>query len=106
MALANFMRLSLPKAVHADMGGAAPQEIRVRSGRDDKGNLGARPYHFVAGTVTHVLEHLSLTFVIPTGAKRSGGTCGFLLPSCAFLLGHPPIGELKPSSPPVQRLSM
>jgi hypothetical protein len=29
MALANFMRLSLMKAAHADLGGAAWQEIRV-----------------------------------------------------------------------------
>jgi hypothetical protein len=37
VALANFMRLSLRKAAHADLSTAAQQEIRVRSGRDDKG---------------------------------------------------------------------
>jgi hypothetical protein len=31
VALANFMRLSLRKAAHAVIGGAAKQEIRVRS---------------------------------------------------------------------------
>jgi hypothetical protein len=36
VALANFMRLSLLKAAHADVSSAAWQEIRVRSGRDDK----------------------------------------------------------------------
>jgi len=36
MALANFMRLSLRKAAHAAMSRIAWQEIRVRSGRDDK----------------------------------------------------------------------
>jgi hypothetical protein len=37
MALASFMRLSLRKAAHAFLSKAALQEIRVRSGRDDKG---------------------------------------------------------------------
>jgi hypothetical protein len=37
VALAIFMRLSLTKAAHAAMSRAAWQEIRVRSGRDDKG---------------------------------------------------------------------
>jgi hypothetical protein len=46
----------------------ADPSTSLRSGRDDKGNLGARPYRFVAGMVIHVLEHVSLTFVIPTGA--------------------------------------
>jgi hypothetical protein len=36
VALANIMRLSLMKAAHVVMSGAAKQEIRVRSGRDDK----------------------------------------------------------------------
>jgi hypothetical protein len=35
VALANFMRLSLLKGAHAALSGAAWQEIRVRSGRDD-----------------------------------------------------------------------
>jgi hypothetical protein len=43
MALANFMRLSLLKAAHAFVSSAGWQEIRVRSGRDDK---------FVAGKLT------------------------------------------------------
>jgi hypothetical protein len=34
--LASFMRLSLRKAAHAAMSSAAWQEIRVRSGRDDR----------------------------------------------------------------------
>jgi hypothetical protein len=34
---ASFMRLSLRKAAHAVLSKAAQQEIRVRSGRDDKG---------------------------------------------------------------------
>jgi len=37
VALANFMPLSLRKAAHEDLSTAAQQEIRVRSGRDDKG---------------------------------------------------------------------
>jgi hypothetical protein len=37
MALANFMRLSLRKAAYVALSGAAKQEIRVRFGRDDKG---------------------------------------------------------------------
>jgi hypothetical protein len=36
VALAIFMRLSLTKAAHVAMSSAAWQEIRVRSGRDDK----------------------------------------------------------------------
>jgi hypothetical protein len=36
VALANFMRLSLMKAAHVVASSAAWQEIRVRSGRDDK----------------------------------------------------------------------
>jgi hypothetical protein len=35
VALTIFMRLSLTKAAHVAMSGAAWQEIRVRSGRDD-----------------------------------------------------------------------
>jgi hypothetical protein len=36
VALAIFMRFSLTKAAHVAMSSAARQEIRVRSGRDDK----------------------------------------------------------------------
>src|ERR1700747_2791799 len=36
VALANLMRLSLTKAAHVAMSSSARQEIRVRSGRDDK----------------------------------------------------------------------
>jgi hypothetical protein len=36
VALANIMRLSLKKGAHAVFSGAAWQEIRVRSGREDK----------------------------------------------------------------------
>jgi hypothetical protein len=37
VALVHFMRLPLQKGAHADLSSAAWQEIRVRSGRDDKG---------------------------------------------------------------------
>ena len=37
VALMSFMRLSLMKAAHVALSGAAKQEIRVRFGRDDKG---------------------------------------------------------------------
>jgi hypothetical protein len=40
VALAIFMRLSLTKAAHVAMSSAAWQEIRVRSGRDDKSVAG------------------------------------------------------------------
>ena len=40
VASANFMRLSLRKAAHAALSSAAWQEIRVRSGRDDKWRVG------------------------------------------------------------------
>jgi hypothetical protein len=36
VALANFIRFYLLKAAHAAIASAAQQEIRVRSGRDDK----------------------------------------------------------------------
>jgi hypothetical protein len=36
VALVHFMRPSLPKGAHAASSSAAWQEIRVRSGRDDK----------------------------------------------------------------------
>jgi hypothetical protein len=41
VALMSFMRLSLMKAAHVALSGAAKQEIRVRSGRDDKGERNA-----------------------------------------------------------------
>jgi hypothetical protein len=40
VALAILMRLSLKKGAHADLSSAAWQEIRVRSGRDDKSVAG------------------------------------------------------------------
>jgi hypothetical protein len=40
VALANITRLSLKKGAHAVLSGAAWQEIRVRSGRDDNSFLG------------------------------------------------------------------
>jgi hypothetical protein len=43
VALTNLMRLSLRKAAHAAMSSAAWQEIRVRSGRDDKFKGGGPP---------------------------------------------------------------
>jgi hypothetical protein len=36
----HFMRPSLRKGAHVDLSSAAWQEIRVRSGRDDKGEGG------------------------------------------------------------------
>jgi hypothetical protein len=36
VALVNFMRLSLMKAAHVVVSNAVKEEIRVRSGRDDK----------------------------------------------------------------------
>jgi hypothetical protein len=41
MALLQLMRPSLRKGAHAALSSAAWQEIRVRSGRDDKGEGGA-----------------------------------------------------------------
>jgi hypothetical protein len=41
VALADIMRLSLKKGAHSALSSAAWQEIRVRSGRDDKGEGGA-----------------------------------------------------------------
>ena len=41
VALPNFMRLSLRKGAYAAFSSAAWQEIRVRSGRDDKVEGGA-----------------------------------------------------------------
>ena len=41
VALARFIRPSLRKGAHAALSSAAWQEIRVRSGRDDKGEGGA-----------------------------------------------------------------
>jgi hypothetical protein len=45
VALVNLMRLSLMKAAHVVVSGAAKQEIRVRSGRDDKFVAGTRAEH-------------------------------------------------------------
>jgi hypothetical protein len=50
VALANFMLLSLRKATHAAMSSAAWQEIRVRSGRDDKLEGDVAPWHGQRGT--------------------------------------------------------
>jgi hypothetical protein len=67
------MRLSNGKPHAWVLVRAAKQEIRVRSGRDDKGEGGA----FVSGDLaTTIYGSVTLAFVIPTGAKRSGGTCG------------------------------
>jgi hypothetical protein len=41
VALSHFMRPSLRKGAHAAAAGVAWQEIRVRFGRDDKGEDGA-----------------------------------------------------------------
>jgi len=41
VALVHFMRPSLRKGAYAALSSAAWQEIRVRSGRDDKGGGGA-----------------------------------------------------------------
>jgi hypothetical protein len=72
LALAIFMRLSLTKAAHVAMSSAMRQEIRVRSGRDDK---------FVGPwTGVHPLDNCQFPcnkFVISTGAQRSGEICGF-----------------------------
>jgi hypothetical protein len=65
VASANFMRLSLRRGAFAVLCSAAWQEIRVRSGRDDK---------FV---VRAELSRRIVAFKItchPTGAQRSGGT--------------------------------
>jgi hypothetical protein len=60
--------------LHAATSSDASQEIRVRSGRDDK---------FVElCKAVHRLEKPQFTqnkFVISTGAKRSGEICGFFL---------------------------
>jgi hypothetical protein len=58
---------------------AAWQEIRVRSGRDDKF---VEPW-----TGVHPLDNWQFTcnkFVISTGAQRSGEICGFF-----SVLSHP-----------------
>jgi|HubBroStandDraft_6_1064221.scaffolds.fasta_scaffold886102_1 hypothetical protein len=77
------MRLSLTKAAHAATSSDAWQEIRVRSGRDDK-FVGLRK-------AVHRLEKLQFIqdkFVISTGAKRSGEICGLFL-----ILTHP-LGQM------------
>jgi hypothetical protein len=66
------MRLSLTKAAHVAMSSAARQEIRVRSGRDDKF---VEPW-----TGVHSLDNWQFPcnkLVISTGAQRSGEICGF-----------------------------
>jgi hypothetical protein len=86
VALANFMRLSLTKAAHAATSSDAWQEIRVRSGRDDK-SVELRK-------AVHRLEEPQFTqnkFVISTGAYPdflSRGSpnfhvCGFLAKKAA-----------------------
>jgi hypothetical protein len=71
VALVNFMRLSLIKAARAALSSAAWQEIRVRSGRDDK--FVARKLPIIQWM--HPRSWLN-KFVISTGAKRSGEICG------------------------------
>jgi hypothetical protein len=148
VALANTLRLSLLKAAHAVVSNAAWQEIRVRSGRDDKfaepdtavhrleiGHLPSRPEESWACGASNVMKNASVQqplaikpspfplssrakprdlqfrrpfwksgisprnkFVISTGAKRSGETCGFLSFSrrrqnLAALLFHDPVLE-------------
>jgi hypothetical protein len=46
VALVHFMRPSLRKGAHAAVSSTAWQEIRVRSGRDDKGEGGCFPWTF------------------------------------------------------------
>ncbi len=57
MALVNFMRLSLRKGAYAALSGAAWQEIRVRSGRDD--NSFARKRWFSSGILVSYITKLS-----------------------------------------------
>ena len=72
------MRLSLTKAAHVAVSSAAWQEIRVRSGRDDK--FAAR---CAAVCPLETMPFPCNKFVISTGAQRSGEICGF--PSRSWL---------------------
>ena len=81
--MANIMRLSLKKGAHAAVSSAAWQEIRVRSGRDDKSVEPFTPSRPL-GTqsiflpqICQVQQPLSMEappspFVISTEAQRSG----------------------------------
>ena len=62
MALVRFMRLSLRKGAYAALSNAVWQEIRVRSGRDDK----LRRASFLKKLLQLKRRHTNL--VIPTGA--------------------------------------
>jgi hypothetical protein len=63
VALANFMRLSLQKAAHAVVAWSRVQEIRVRSGRDDKLNAALQSgIKIGAGIVARNEVHHSLQY--------------------------------------------
>jgi hypothetical protein len=108
VALADIMRLSLKKGAHSALSSAAWQEIRVRFGRDDKGEgsasmesgVGQKPFFITLGgpqahdssgrddnsvaakasyfSWKHGIQSLN-RIVISTGAQRSGEICGSLL---------------------------
>jgi FixJ family two-component response regulator len=66
------MRTSLRKGAYAALFSAAWQEIRVRSGRDDKFALGK----LTVSPVDASREFLN-ELVVSTGAQRTGEICGF-----------------------------
>jgi hypothetical protein len=67
VALLQFMRPSLRKGAYAALSSAAWQEIRVRSGRDDKGVRQLITNKWV----TKLSDETSLDFVIPSEAEGS-----------------------------------
>src|SRR5580698_2096204 len=78
MALVQFMRPSLRKGAYAALSSATWQEIRVRSGRDDKGEDGALREDWLV-------------------AEKTAGPCCFAGPTCGWFfarvcggLGRPP----------------
>jgi hypothetical protein len=78
VALANFMRLSLMKAAHVVVSGAAKQEIRVSFGRDDKGEGDASscsPIHSRTNEATLASFRLAITKQINVEGQRAAAAC-------------------------------
>ena len=83
MALANFMRLSLMKAAHADLSGIAQQEFGYAPVEMTKLWLGIGPF-----PMENQLSYRN-NLVISTGAQRSGEICGLLFPFSHTLFRSP-----------------
>jgi hypothetical protein len=97
VALMSCMRLSLPRAAHVVVAGSAKQEIRVRSGRDDKGEETA--------PVQQLLSLEAPLFPLSSRPERSAverSAVSLCLDLCCGLQPHYPLSS-RPERSAVER---